>query len=178
MIERTIIQRGRGCGKTYALMGMIHDEIVAGRRGELILVLPQMPHLHWWTREWENRFPRVPFPAYTHINSMERVRGRRFRKVYVDDVDLLDDGIYNDKLQYLYPSLAAYDDAEIVYTASPIPENQKFFDSKNDLERRKRDKMREILSRQRQRKDLEDEAMMAYMNTYIRRTDGDSERTS
>ena len=106
MIQREIIFGGRGCGKTYQIMTEIHELIRDGKRADILVIFPTMNYLHWWTREWQNRFPHVPMVSYTSMQAMDRVRGRRVKFVFIEDIGESDDGIYSEKLEWLYPCLS------------------------------------------------------------------------
>lgn len=121
MIERNVIFGPRQSGKTYAIMTDIHDRIISGERSDVLVVFPAMSHLTWWRDEWNKRFPHLPMPDYTSMNAMERVRGKRVKHVYVEDIDSDGDGIYADKLTWLYPCIIG--DGSITFTCSPIPGN-------------------------------------------------------
>lgn len=110
----------RQSGKTYTIMTEIHDLILAGERAGILVVFPNMSYVHWWINEWRRRFPSIPPPTYTSIESMDRVRGRRLRDVYVEDIDGVADGIYHEKLNYL--SVVLEPDGSITYTYSPLPD--------------------------------------------------------
>lgn len=98
MIDKQIIFAGRGGGKTYKIMTEIHDLIKAGERSDIVVVFPTMNYLHWWAREWQDRFPFVAMPFYTSMVAMERVRGLRFKHAYIEDIDKDPEGIYSEKI--------------------------------------------------------------------------------
>ena len=123
MIEREIIFARRGGGKTYKIMTEIHDLIRSGSRADVLVIFPTMSYLHWWTREWEERFPHVPMVAYTALTAMDRVRGRTFKNVYVEDIIMDDEGINSTKLTWLYPCLKG--EGTITFTVRPIEINQR-----------------------------------------------------
>lgn len=106
MIDRQIIFGGRGCGKTYQIMTEIHELIRDGKRADILVIFPTMSYLHWWTREWQQRFPHVPMVSYTSMQAMDRVRGRRVKYVFIEDIGESPDGIYTDKLDWLYPCMS------------------------------------------------------------------------
>lgn len=121
VIESNVIVGGRGSGKTHTVMTEIHDRIIAGERADILVVFPQMSHLTWWGNAWKARFPHLPMPDYTSMKSMERVRGKRVKHIFVEDIDHDPDGIYAEKLQYLYPCIVG--DGSITFTYSPIVGN-------------------------------------------------------
>lgn len=118
MIERYVLQGGRGGGKTYAIMTEIHDRIIAGERANILVIFPTMNHLTWWRDAWNQRFPHIPMPDYTSMGAMNRVRGKRVKHVYVEDIDSSDEGIYAEKFMWLYPCIQSH--GTITFTCSPI----------------------------------------------------------
>lgn len=124
MTVRSIIQGGRGAGKTYRMMSEIHSLLISGRRPDVLVIFPEMRYVHWWIREWQDRFPQVPPPDYMTIGNMPfRIRGRKVARVFVEDVDSIPDGIYNPAFLDLYPAMASFDDSEITFTSNWILEN-------------------------------------------------------
>jgi hypothetical protein len=120
-----IIQRGRGGGKTYAIMTEINDLITQQRRQEILVVFPDHHYVYWWVGEWRRRFGSTPPPEYITVANRLKLRGRRVAKVYVEDVDQIPDGIYNDVFREIAPAMwSAFDDAEIICTSSWIGMNQ------------------------------------------------------
>lgn len=121
-----MIFSGRQAGKTYTIMNEIHDLIVAGRRAEVLIVFPNMTYLHWWTRMWESMFPHIPMPKYVSIGNTMSVRGLRVAKIYVEDIDGYENGIYDERFNNIWPALfSALNDEEVVFTCSPFPLNQR-----------------------------------------------------
>lgn len=126
MTEYNIILSARQSGKTYRLMTEIHEMIVAGRYGEVLVVFPAHNWAHWWVRAWQDRFPWVPIPEHISINNTLNVRGRRLAKVYVEDVDQIQDGIYNERFNDIWPALVSpFGDEEVVFTSSLLDINQR-----------------------------------------------------
>lgn len=125
MIERNVILGGRGSGKTYRIMTEIHELLTTGQRPEVLVVFPTLDYLHWWVRMWQDRFPHIQPPDYVSIASMHRIRGRRFSKVYVEDVDSVRDGIYNEAFRDIEIAIAHSEDPEITFVSNWILENQK-----------------------------------------------------
>ena len=126
MTEFNVIFNGRQMGKTYTIMTEIHDLIVAGRATEVLIVFPAVNWVHWWVREWQSRFPFVPMVDYTTINNNLNVRGKRYSKIYVEDVGNIDDGVHNNRLEDIFMTLLSpFNDEEVVFTCSPIELNQR-----------------------------------------------------
>lgn len=115
-----VIYNDRQGGKTYTIMTEIHDLILAGERPWIMVVFPTMNYVHWWGRMWMARFPSIPLPNYTSVQGMDRVRGRKLRHVFVEDIDGVVDGIYDPKLNHLRAALVP--GGTITFTCSQIPE--------------------------------------------------------
>lgn len=127
MIDFNVIQNGRGGGKTYDIMTEIGNLVVAGRRPEILIVFPAINYLHFWSGEWRRRFGGMPMPEYVAINNTLKIRGREFSKIYVEDINTYEDGIYDQRLEmsvfpYIY---GVHGDCEVVFTSSQIPTNQR-----------------------------------------------------
>ena len=121
-----IIQAGRGAGKTYTMMTEINELITQQRRQEILVVFPDHHYVYWWVGEWRRRFGSTPPPEYITVANRLKLRGRRVAKVYVEDVDQIPDGIYNDVFKEIAPAMwSALDDAEIICTSSWIGMNSK-----------------------------------------------------
>lgn len=119
-----VIQNGRRGGKSNEVMGEVHELIVAGRASEVLIVFPDQRQAYHWIREWHDVFPYVPVPEYTTINNMLKVRGMRLSKVFIENVEDYENGIYEPKLDYLWPCLLSpFNDEEIVFTSSPTDLN-------------------------------------------------------
>lgn len=117
MIEKEIIFSGRQGGKTYQMMTEIQELIVTGHRSEILVIFPTLEYVHWWTREWQIRFPHVSMVAYTMLTAMDRVRGKVFKYVFIEDIDTQPDGVYSEQLQWLYPSMP--EGGTITFSCSP-----------------------------------------------------------
>lgn len=119
-----VIQNGRRGGKSNEVMGEIHELIVAGRGSEVLVVFPDQRQAYHWVREWHDVFPHLTAPEYTTINNMLKVRGMQLSKVFIENVEDYEHGIYEPKLDYLWPCLrSAFNDEEIVFTSSPTELN-------------------------------------------------------
>lgn len=121
MIPTTnVVLNGWGKGKTYEIMSEIHDLIIAGRGSEILVVFPTLDYLHWWTRAWQDRFPQIPMVDYVSVTNTLKLRGRFYTKIYVEDIDLYDEGIYDERLIGITVSLRSHsNDEELVLTCSP-----------------------------------------------------------
>lgn len=119
-----VIQNVRGGGKSDAVMGEIHELIVAGRGPEVLLVFPTQSQAYHWCRVWQDVFPFVPVPEFVTINNMLRVRGRQYSRIFIEDIHEYELGIYEPKLDYLWPCLRSrFNDEEVVFTSSPTELN-------------------------------------------------------
>lgn len=170
MAEEFVRFAPRQAGKTYATMTEIHDLILAGERPGIMVVFPTMSYVHWWGRAWMERYPSIPMPNYTSAQAMDRVRGRRLRHVFVEDVDTIQDGYRNEKFDYLYAAVANDPDATITYTCSPLPEEswrQAPMDWTHEAA-----VLREMARREQA---LKDAIMIAHMQAYIRSHSGNRE---
>lgn len=121
-----VIQNGRGGGKSDAVMGEVHELIAAGRASEVLIVFPDQRQAYHWVRMWHDVFPFVLVPEYVTINNMLRVRGRQYSRIFIENVDTYENGIYEEKLDYLWPCLRSpFNDEEITFTSSPLELNQR-----------------------------------------------------
>lgn len=119
MIQFNVITNGRAGGKTWTIMHEMHDLILAGRRADVLVVFPNMSYLSWWRGMWEDLFPQIPMPRYISINNRERVRGLQVAKIYVEDIDTYENGIWDQRFYDIWPALrSAHNDEEVVFTSS------------------------------------------------------------
>lgn len=126
MIEHNVILNGRGSGKTWTIMNEMHELILAGRRAELLVVFPDVHYLSWWRNMWDGLFPQVPMPRYISINNRVRVRGLQVAKIYVEDIDGYEQGIWDERFRDIWPCLfSPFNDEEVVFTSSWLPLNQR-----------------------------------------------------
>jgi len=121
-----VIQSNRGEGKTYQIMTEINELVVQQRRQDVMVVFPDVRYAYWWISAWRNRFGSTPPPDYITVQNRLKLRGRRLAKVYVEDVDTLESGIYDDLFAEIEPSMwSAHGDVEVVVTSSPIALNNR-----------------------------------------------------
>jgi hypothetical protein len=170
MAEEFVIFNGRGGGKTYTIMTMIHELILAGERPWIMVVFPTMGHVHWWGRMWMERFPSIPMPNYTSAQAMDRVRGRRLRHVFIEDVETIQDGYRNEKFDFLWAAIAGDPDATITYTCSGLPE-QSWRQAPPDWT----EEAAKLREKARREQAFKDAIMIAHMQAYIRRHSGNRE---
>lgn len=112
-----VIQAGRGAGKTYNMMTAVHEYVQAHSWEGVVIVVPDHRMVHWWVRSWQERFPFLSVPNVLSVRSLDRVRGTRLRRVYIEDVDRFEDGIYDQSLEMVWFALRG-DDSEVYVTSS------------------------------------------------------------
>lgn len=113
-----VIQAGRRAGKTYNMMTAVQEYVNAHSWEGVLVVVQDHRMVHWWMREWQQRFPFLTVPKVLSVRSLDRVRGYRLRRVFIDNVDMLEDGIYDQDLQMVWFALR---DAEAeVYVTSGL----------------------------------------------------------
>lgn len=117
--------QGRGAGKTYRQMTWVHDAMVAGER--VLGVFPNLAQYEWWLSEWRRRFPQMRPPDYVTAQSVNRARGRRVTKIFVDNVEEFPDGIYDRAFETIWPCLdpTVQEAWEIYITANCLDLNWK-----------------------------------------------------
>lgn len=121
-----VIQNVCRGGKSNEVMGEVHELIVAGRASEILLVFSDKQQAYQWVREWQDVFPFVPAPDYVTINNMLNVRGKQVSRVFIENVEMYENGIYEEKLEWLWPCLRSpLNDEQIVFTSSPLELNQR-----------------------------------------------------
>lgn len=149
------IQSDRGMGKTYTAMSLIQEFIVSGAGGptEVCVVVPDHRQIFFWTREWQSRFPGLAVPQILSIQSADRVRGKRFKFLVVEDVDILDDGWNDERLHSFFHTVLTDD---VLFTASNIPSNQKPYTTITTMDKYLRDKIRTIRQRRKRERALQD----------------------
>lgn len=116
-MQAMIDHRQRQNGKTYDMMSEIHEHIVNGSRQSILVVLGDMREVQFFADQWALRFPRLPRPDYVNLHNTLRIRGRQYEHVYVENVDLLDDGIYDERLQTITVGIPP--GGTITFTSSP-----------------------------------------------------------
>lgn len=133
-----MLQLDRGTGKSYTIMTEIHDHIVVGiPPSEILVVLPVVRQIHFWTREWEARFgPSVRLPEIMgHDSAVIRARGKSFRKMYFEDVNMYEDGIFDSRIAEVVDSLRSpFKDEEVVFTSSLFTLNQRTHSAMSDAD--------------------------------------------
>lgn len=151
MIEASVYLGGRGGGKTYAMLTEINELIVQGRRSEIVVVLKDPPALHWFTRVWYERFPTIEMPEYILITNRLKLRGKRLGKVFVENVELYEDGIYDERIVELFIGMtgALHDDPEIVFTSGWLELNQRSHSKQLTAREIAAEKVRKVIAQKR-----------------------------
>jgi hypothetical protein len=117
----SVVFRPRQMGKTSLIMDDIHELAVQNRTTEVLVVVPSASHREFWERVWRNKYPALRPPAFLSLQNTLSVRGRRYEKIYVEDIDLEPEGIYSEKLRDILPCLAWAREPELIFTCSPLP---------------------------------------------------------
>lgn len=174
---RSVIQGPRRTGKTTRMMSEIRDLIVAGRHGEVLVVFPEIRYADWWLRMWRSLYAAVSPPKYVTISNLIPARGRYLSKVYIEDIDNYDEGIYDPRLEdlVLYSQLG---DEEAVFTSSPHEINERSHSrtvSKHEMMLQRLTRLRD---EQRRKREDEDRAMLNYMTAYVRFAEATQESPS
>lgn len=158
MTEYNVIFAGRGVGKTTKIMEEIHNLILAGRHSEIVVVFPTLDRAYFWVRAWHSRYGAVAPPMHVSASNLLKLRGKIISKVYVEDVDSYEHGIYDEKLQEVRIGLrSVLGDDEVVFTCSPLELNQR------SHSRTIQPSPQEVAAkwlRERRRKKLEEDDMM------------------
>ena len=116
-----VLFNNRQGGKTWAIMDEIKELAVQNRTAEVLVIVPSMSHREWWIREWRSKYPALTCPRIESLQSPVGVRGRRFEKIYIEDIDVNPEGIYDQKLWDVWPCLAWAREPEVTFTCSPLP---------------------------------------------------------
>lgn len=103
-------------GKTTLIMDEIHELAVQNRTQEVLVVVHDARHGQWWENVWRDKYPALRPPRIMSIQNTLPIRGRRFEKIYVEDVDVQEDGIYSVKLRDVLPALVFARDPELIFT--------------------------------------------------------------
>lgn len=146
----TFIFNNRRCGKTTAILEEIHALAVQNRTAEVLLVVPNMRQKEFVTREWRARWPSLTPPMIISIQNTIPVRGRRFEKIYVENIEIDLEGIYSDRLKDIFPCLAYAREPEVVFTCSPMDEPKwqpAPVERQRAIRKARRDFMRRLLDR-------------------------------
>lgn len=182
MRDRTyVIQAGRGAGKTYNMMTEIRKYMTEHSWERVLVVLPSASHVHWWTRVWQERFPFLTIPRTVSVRDIYRTAGLHVNRIYIDNIDLIEDGWWNTDLDYLWPCLTG-DDPEVYITSSLDPLNfyahtpYEVVEANRQAEERERELLE--IAEERRKAELQEALIVAYLRAYIRMYDQDKETTN
>ena len=99
-----VIYGDRQSGKTYRMMTEMHEMILAGARASMVVLFPELRMAENFRGAWVNRFPHVPMPDYAIVTgNMLPMRGRTAKHVYVENIDMLEEGIYDPRIVGYFP---------------------------------------------------------------------------
>lgn len=116
----SIVFNDRNSGKTTWMLEQVHEYGVQNRLAEVLIVVPNQMHKELVIRQWRARYPAITDPHIVSMQNLIPVRGRRFEKVYVDNIDFDLEGIYSDRVADIMPALAGSRDPELIFTCSPL----------------------------------------------------------
>jgi len=183
MRDRTyVIQAGRGAGKTYNMMTEIRRYMTEHSLPRVLVVLPSASHIHWWTRSWQERFPFLTIPRIVSVRDIYRASGYRVDRIYIDNIDLIEDGWWNNELNDLWYCLTG-DDPEVYITSSLDSLNQEAHTPYEVVEARRQAEEREqeqvAAAAARVEEESQKALMIAHMKAYILRVyDQDNDTTN
>lgn len=84
-------------------MSEVHELYLNGHQEDVLVVFPNYQWLHHWTRMWRERFgSTVQFPDFVVIPNYLAVRSKFYRHIFVDDVDMSEDGIWSEEFQFIF----------------------------------------------------------------------------
>lgn len=115
-----VVFKDRRMGKTSLIMDEIHELAVKNRTAEVLVAVSNMRHRDWWIREWRSKYPALAPPHIISMTNALPIRGRRFEKVYIEDIDIDLEGVYSDRVQDIWPVLAWAREPELIFTCSPL----------------------------------------------------------
>ena len=116
-MELFVRSGGRQSGKTYTIMQEIHNLILEGLRPTILLVFVTASQAAYWQAQWNLLFPHLPMPRYVTVENRLGARGFTFSNVYIENVNLLDEGIYDNRLMEIGTSVKP--EGSITFTYSP-----------------------------------------------------------
>lgn len=163
MIQVSIIFNNRQSGKTTAITEEIHELAVQNRTPEVLVVFPNKSQSDYWLRRWRDTYPALVPPRVVTMQNILPVRGYRFEKIYVENIDFDLEGIYSGRVRDLLVSLVDAREPEIVFTCSPL---DMVFPDWAALEREERE--REEEERLRQEEAAKRFFMVGYMQSKIK----------
>lgn len=119
-MDAYVINSSRGLGRTPGIIEEIQAAL--GARESVLVVCHSGPDIEEFMAIWNDRLPYYARPEYMSMNNRIRAYGRRFDRVYVEDVEFLDGGIYDPYImQDILPSVQK----SITFTAAPTELSQR-----------------------------------------------------
>lgn len=118
-IEWSVIHRPRRTGKTTAVLESVHERAVRGLLSSTLIVTHDQREAERIIRLWRSSYMSLPDPDIITMRSVHRVRGRKYEKIFVEDIEIDLEGIYSDRVKPLLASLDG-DEPEIIFTSSPL----------------------------------------------------------
>lgn len=115
-----VIYAPRGWGKTSYIMEEIHEYAVQNRTAEIAVICANRSMADLWIRNWRDRYPALNPPRVLCMGNLLPIRGYRFEKLYFEDIEIDLDGIYSERVEIAWPSLAWAREPEMVFTYSPL----------------------------------------------------------
>lgn len=157
-----VVFRDRQMGKTSLIMDEIHVLAVQNRTPEVLVIVTSMRHRDWWIRQWRSKYPALYPPQVISMTNLLPARGRRFEKIYFEDIDHDLEGIYSDRVEEILPCLAWARDPELIFTCSPL---NIVFPDWDELARQEAEE--EAIRAEEEAKRMKDFLMVAYMRSKI-----------
>lgn len=154
----TVIFNGRQTGKTTLVMDEAYSFALERRTAEILIIMSSARAVDSWRRQWRDKYPALLCPHVISIQNTLSARGRRFEKIYIEDIDHDLEGIYSERVMQVWPCLAHAREPELVFTCSPL---DIMFPDWDEVERLEEEK------RQRELEVLKDSMMLAYMRNKI-----------
>ena len=157
-----VVFRDRQMGKTSLIMDEIHELAVQNRTPEVLVVVSNMRHRDWWIREWRGKYPALVPPRIISMTNVLPIRGHRFEKIYIEDIDIDLEGIYSDRVNDIWPCLAWARDPELTFTCSPL---NIVFPDWDELARQQAEE--EAIRAEEEAKRMKDVLMVSFMRSKI-----------
>ena len=104
--NRVFVHGGqRQSGKTTWLMGEVYDYVRTNGSARVVVSLPTYQALKLWSDMWRSKYT-IPVPKCVVATNTLPVRGFPADRVFIDEVNWLQDGIYDEKVMDLAMCLA------------------------------------------------------------------------
>ena len=146
----SVIFNGRQGGKTKTILDEVHDLAVQGRIAEALIVVPDMRQKEFIVQTWRKRWASLTPPEVVSMQNLLPLRGRRFQKIYVENIEFDLEGIYSSRLDFIWPCLVEALDPEVVFTCSPMdqpPWQPAPVERQRAIRKARRDFMKRLLDR-------------------------------